>query len=489
VGFTLTAPANGIVVRFSIPDSADGNGLNGAIGVSVNGGSPMSLPVTSHFSWVYGNYPFTKNPRDGQAHHFFDETSGLFSSEVSSGSKVRITPMSGNFNVTIDLVDFYTVPAPYPQPTGYVSITDHGADPSGKKDSTQAIQNTISDAQSKKTGVWIPEGRFIVNTRFTIPSNMNIKGAGPWYSFIVATSPSGVGFFGNGAPNPSVNVGLYDFSIRGDTNVRVDSNIDSGCGGSLQNSLIQNLWIEHVKVGMWFDGPASGLHVVGTTIRNTYADGVNLHKGIANTILEQSMIRNTGDDGLAMWSDATSDDTNTFRFNTVQLPLLANCIGIYGGKDNSATDNYVADTVYSGGGLQASNRFGSVALSGTTTFARNTVVRCGAVNSYNGHNGAFWFWSDDGPMTGSVNVQDTSITDSSFSGVSFWGSQIINMSWKNVTVSGAPYAIVVNNGLSGSASFTDVTAHNLSMGGVYSCNPNFKLIAISGDSGWSDVHC
>lgn len=33
-------------------------------------------------------------------------------------------------------------------------------------------------------------------------------------------------------------------------------------------------------------------------------DGINLHQGISNTLVEQSMIRNTGDDIMAMWAQS-----------------------------------------------------------------------------------------------------------------------------------------------------------------------------------------
>jgi hypothetical protein len=34
------------------------------------------------------------------------------------------------------------------------------------------------------------------------------------------------------------------------------------------------------------------------------ADGVNLHGSVSNSTVEQSFLRNLGDDGLASWSDA-----------------------------------------------------------------------------------------------------------------------------------------------------------------------------------------
>lgn len=45
----------------------------------------------------------------------------------------------------------------------------------------------------------------------------------------------------------STNVGLYDFSITGATNIRIDEQLDSGVGAALSNTIIQNLWIEHTK--------------------------------------------------------------------------------------------------------------------------------------------------------------------------------------------------------------------------------------------------
>ncbi|MCE1915237.1 right-handed parallel beta-helix repeat-containing protein, partial [Enterobacter hormaechei] len=75
-------------------------------------------------------------------------------------------------------------------------------------------------------------------------------------------------------------------------------------------------------------------------IRDTWADGININGGAKNTIVEQSSFRNTGDDGMAMWSKALNGGTgtvegSTFRYNTVQIPNLANGIGIYGGKNNT----------------------------------------------------------------------------------------------------------------------------------------------------------
>ena len=58
------------------------------------------------------------------------------------------------------------------------------------------------------------------------------------------------------------------------------------------------------------------------------ADGLNLHDGISHVTVSQTYVRNSGDDGLAMWSENHADHDNTFSANTVVLPMLANGIAV-----------------------------------------------------------------------------------------------------------------------------------------------------------------
>ena len=46
-----------------------------------------------------------------------------------------------------------------------------------------------------------------------------------------------------------------------------------------------------------------------------------------------------------MWSETTADAGNTFDHNTVQTPVLANGIALYGGTDNTISNNLVADPI------------------------------------------------------------------------------------------------------------------------------------------------
>eukprot|EP00026_Physarum_polycephalum_P003344 Phypoly_transcript_03354.p1 GENE.Phypoly_transcript_03354~~Phypoly_transcript_03354.p1 ORF type:complete len:494 (-),score=67.72 Phypoly_transcript_03354:642-2123(-) len=338
VEFSPTQPFNALVLRFSIPNTPDGKGQAANLNLLINGAQKAVLNVTSYYSWVYGAYPFSKNPGDGNPHHFYDDVRIFFgnTSSFPAGTKVRFTGAS-SVTYTIDLVDFYNVGAELPRPADAISVTDFGADPSGGKDSFDAFNNAI--AQGTKSGqvVWIPAGRYIFSSKITGIDGVTIRGAGPWYTELHGYD---FGFFGNYAPQGSTNVHLYDFAIFGQTITRVDSETSSGAGGALSSSTLQNLWIEHNKCGLWLDGPFDSLHITGLTIRNTFADGINFHQGVTNSMAEQNIIRNTGDDSLAMWPQTpNSYSGNTFQFNTASLPVLANTIAIYGGSDNSATDS------------------------------------------------------------------------------------------------------------------------------------------------------
>jgi hypothetical protein len=66
VEFIAQSPANAIVVRYSLPDAPGGGGLNATISLYQNGKLVQKLPATSRYSWLYGKYPFTNNPKAGR---------------------------------------------------------------------------------------------------------------------------------------------------------------------------------------------------------------------------------------------------------------------------------------------------------------------------------------------------------------------------------------------------------------------------------------
>jgi Pectate lyase superfamily protein/F5/8 type C domain/Abnormal spindle-like microcephaly-assoc'd, ASPM-SPD-2-Hydin len=488
VQFRLTRPANAIDIRYAIPDSTDGAGLIAGLNLYLNGRRTTTLSLTSKYSAVYGNYPFTNNPADGDAHHYFDDVRTMFGSTLPAGATVRLQVDPGNTApwYVVDVADFELVAPPVSQPAGFGAVTEFGADPTGQGDATGAFQAAIDAGQAEHVGVFIPPGTFAVTGQLRV-DNVTLRGAGPWYSVL---SGAGVGVFGHAAPTPSSAVHLADFAIFGDTWVRNDSVADSGLGGSLGGgSTVDNLWIEHTKVGAWFDGPSDGLTIKRLRIQNVMADGINLHNGVSHTTVSDTFVRNSGDDGMAMWSDQNADHDDAFSHNTVIAPVLANAFAIYGGHDNAITDNIGADTVTQGGGAHVGNRFGSVPIAGTTTIAGNRFVRTGnLVPNFPTTDSAIWLWAADSPMTGHVDIIDNAVLDSPYAALQFVGSSITNVRVHNLLIAGAG-TFAVQLQATGSADISNVVATRLGSAGVYDCASGFTLHRTGVNLGWSTTRC
>ncbi|MEV6830804.1 discoidin domain-containing protein [Amycolatopsis sp. NPDC051102] len=500
VEFTLTAPANSIDFRYSVPDSA-----SGTISLYVGGAHNRDIPLTSKWAWYYGSYPFTNNPGDGHAHHFYDETRALLGTSYPAGTKIRLQADAGDVTpVTVDLADFEQVGGAAARPANSVSVTDYGATAGDTSDDAAAFDAAVAAARSQGKEVWIPAGTFTLGHHITV-DQVTIRGAGPWYS--VLTGPR-AGIFGKGEPescgtptypgNPAVPgtssaVKLYDFAIIGQVDARVDCDQSNAIGGALGGgSVVQNLWLQHTKVGLWLDGPFDGLTVTGNRILDQTADGLNLHQGISNVTVTNNFLRNTGDDGLAMWSEHQADHHNTFSFNTVLLPILANNIAVYGGHDNTVSDNVVADNQDQGGGLHVANRFSAVPLSGTTTVARNTAIRTGVLDSnWQFGVGALWFDGRDSALTGRIDVSDIDLQDNNYEAIQFIDSATTDVHFTNVRISGAgTFAWQIQAKPTGSVQ--NVVATGVGRAGVYNCmGPDAMsgLADLGGNSGWTTTYC
>ena len=487
VEFELTRAANAVNVRYSIPDSADGTGLDATLGVYVNGRLADSLPVTSRYSWYYGQFPWTNTPADGGRRQLYDDSRLMFDRTLPAGTRVRLQVGAADSApwYVIDTADFEKVGKPEREPRRALSVVDYGADPTGTTNSTAAIQRAIDAASGTGKTVWIPPGTFTV-TDHLIVDDVTMRGAGPWYSVLHGKN---VGVYGNYAPNPSSDVHLADFAVFGETTERVDADQVNAIGGSLADSTIDNLWLQHNKVGVWLDGPFDRVKISRLRILDQTADGLNFHNGITNSSVTDTYVRSTGDDGLAMWSEHNPDTGSVFARNTVKVPVLANNIAIYGGRDVEVSDNLVTDTVVQGGGIHIGNRFGAVPLAGTTTIAGNALVRTGSLDLFS-HvgTGALWFWAADSPLDGRIDVRHNVIHDSAYEAIQFIGSAVSNVHFeRNLIDKAGTFAVQLN--AAGSATFEQVSASRLGAGGRYDCDSGFTIADRGGNRGWSDSRC
>ncbi len=386
VEFTAQAAADSMVVRYSVPDTANGSGADYNLSLYTNGVLAAVLPMTSRYSWLYGNYPFTNEPSAGSPRNFFDEVRATGFS-IKTGDLIRLQMDAGDNAAwyDIDLVDLEIAGTPLPQPAGSLSVLAYGASTNGASDATASVQNCINAAVSKGVAAWLPPGQYLVSGTLNLPTGAIVQGAGMWFTRLVGnasvynSNPSARVFVhGNGS-----NIHLADFSIQGFLNYRNDSEPNDGLGGSYgTGSTLSRIWVEHTKTGAWLTN-SKGLIVDGCRFRDTIADGCNLAVGMESTIVTNCTARGTGDDCFPIWPATYTQQTYVPGFNLVthctgMLPFLANGGAIYGGISNSIQDCLFQDIPY-GCGILASTTFpvGANTFSGITSILRCNLVRCG----------------------------------------------------------------------------------------------------------------
>jgi hypothetical protein len=494
VRLTTTAVANSVVVRFAIPDSQDGSGETATLGLYVNGARVQSLSLTSQYAWAYGDPETTDSttntPTDGYARHFYDEARILLPADVPAGSTVALQQdaMDTAAYYVVDLVDLEEAPAAPAQPPGTLSVSSYGATGNGTTDDGPAIQSCIDDAEAKGMSVWLPPGTYVDASTALDVKNVAIYGAGMWRTTITGTSARFV--CGGGGCQ------ISDLALLGDVTLRDDGDSISGIGGTFgTGSQIVNVWVEHFTTGAWIgvngNTPTTDLLVHGARIRDLYADGINLCNGTSDSTIEQSSVRNSGDDGFASWAYAGAGDPanagNVFQFDTVQIPWRANCFAIYGGQGNAVEDDLCADAV-TYPGVFVDQEFDSHPFAGTTTIARDTILRSGGL-MYGTQWGALTVSGHDmaAAMTG-VAVSDVDVEDATYAGLLFIGpgTPIDGLSLTGVAIdSPGTYGVAVDPTASGSATAASVVVMNPGTGGLSNGAPSaWTFTRLAGDTGW-----
>lgn len=469
VEFTLAEAADGLVLRYSVPD-----GESATVGVYDGETKITSLTLTSKWSWEYlwnngdpNNVGITnKNPRMR-----FDEVRSLLPNKLS---KIKLVKESGNPH--IDFIEMEPVPATLTAPEGAVVYNGNGS----------TLQAFI-DANGSKT-IFIPAGVYNINSQLYFGvEKTKLQGAGMWYTQLnfTVTNASNGGLRANASQ-----ISYSDLYLTSEMTTRTN-----GYGGIIgvytPGSVIQNIWVEHCATGSWIGqytpvGPAyaDGFIMRNCRFRNTYADGINLCKGTRNTLVEHCNFRNNGDDGMAIWSaEGLECINNTFRNNTVENGWRAAGAALYGGKDNKFYDIIIKDNLEIG--ITITNNFQGVGFNdqGMHDFHNMTLVGCGTFNStYNQRVGAINIYQASGAGTKVQNVRlyNIDVIDSKCDAIRIArtsGTGIYNLSFENVTVNGTGkeypanninnstagrgYVTILENAPSGSATYCGLNYSNL----------------------------
>lgn len=435
--FTFTEPADGLVIRYSVPD-----GETATIGVYDGTTKITTLTLTSKWSWESlwnngdpNNVGVTnKNPK-----FRFDEVRYKLPKQLSS---IKLVRESGN--PFIDFIEMEPVPEPLTAPVGAVVFNGNGS----------ALQAFI-DANGGKT-IFIPAGVYNINSQLYFGvSRTKIQGAGMWYTHLnfTVTNASNGGLRAN-----ATHVSYADMYITTDMTTRTKAY--AGIHGIYtQESVIKNIWVEHCGTGAWIaqyvDGGvpyADGFLMTGCRFRNTYADGINLCKGTRNAVIEHCNFRNNGDDAMAIWSaEGMECINNTFRYNTAEHVWRAAGAALYGGKDNKFYHLIIRDNVETG--ITVTNNFPgvgfndkgmhdfhNVTLSGCGTFNGVFNDRLGAINIYNA--------SAAGTKVQNVHFYNIDITDSKSDAIRMArnaGTGINKIAFENVTINGTGKEYPYNN--------------------------------------------
>jgi hypothetical protein len=437
VEFTVKSPANAMVVRYCLPDSQDGGGIHSNLSLYRNGKLVKQVPVTSKYTWLYGTYPFTNDPKAGKPRNFYNDVR-LKGLAFAKGDVVRLQkPADDAPYCIVDLVDLEHIAPPLPMPANSLSMTSFGAGGNGQSDDTEALKKCIAEAVKQRKAVWVPAGGYKLTGDIDIPSDVTIQGAGMWHTNFVgddelySQADRRVRFKVGGS-----NIHIADFAIVGKLNYRSDREPNDGIIGARgENSTITRIWVEHTKVGMWFYG-CNNVVVDSCRLRNTLADGINFCTDTRNSVVQNCATRNTGDDCFAMWptafdqtfvQQASSPGSNVFRHCTGQLPFLANGGAIYGGANNRI-ENCLFTDITAGCGILISSTFPTSNesrkidnnFSGTTVVRNCELVRCGGFDHEWAWRAAVQICMDRRSISG-VNISDVDIKDSISDGLSIVG--------------------------------------------------------------------
>ena len=311
---------------------------------------------------------------------------------------------------------------------------------------------------------------------------------------------TGVGFYGKDASvGGSTNVHLSGFAIEGDVRERIDTDQVNGVGGALSNSTIDGLYIHHTKVGHVVRRPDD--EPAHHEQRHRRPDRRRPQLPHRRHELDWCRTTSSATPATTPWPCGRRrprTPSNTFDHNTVQTPVLANGIALYGGTDNTVSNNLVADPIREGSGIQIGSRFGAEAFTGHLWITNNTTVRAGTYElNWNIGLGAIWLYALEKNIDADIEVVGDNFLDNTYNAIMLVTDfpvkdlySITNVHFKDIKVDGTGTS-VVSARAAGSASFENVDARNVGAVGVNNCGSfhftpagsEFSLTDLGGNDG------
>lgn len=475
----VNSSGNGVVVRFTLPDTGDGMGQKGSLDVYVNGSKVKTLDLTSYYMWQYLNGGAGDTPGNGTACFAFDEVHFRLDRSLAPGDTIRIQSTgASNLTYGVDFLEIEETGAAIPQPAGSYSVVDFGAVPDDGIDDYAAISACVAAADAAGKDVYFPTGTYHINQIWRLSAtDMMLTGAGMWYTNIQFTNSAqqSGGISGNG-DGKTKNIEFCNMYINSNLRSRYGENaIYKGFMDVFDGrSLFHDVWVEHFECGFWiadYNGSldySDGVKIVNCRIRNNLADGVNFCQGTSNATVYNCSIRNNGDDGLAMWNNnfmsAKDESNNVFAYNTIDFIWRAGGIAVYGGNNHKIYNNYIRDCFMSSG-IHLNTTFPGYKFDNSQSiqFSNNMIIRSGcSYDTWRSEYGAI-------DLTGAVkNVtfDNTYIYDAQHDGIRL-GDSVSNVVFNKLLI----YGTGVDHNTPSYSSLPHLGAAIMSFGG----NPSITI--------------
>lgn len=379
VQWKVNEMADGVTLRFTIPDNSAGTGNQGALNVYVNGSLDQTITLNSYWAFHYlnkfqgaqgGNIP---NAGFTEVRMYFDDINFKLNTPLAPGSTIRLEKTGGNPHAYgIDFIEIEQIDPIVGPPANYLSVTDapYNANGNDTVDDLAAFHACLADANAQGKNMYIPAGKYYLDGQFRLnASNIKVQGAGIWHTELFFSSDLA---FSGGVKARANNLEFSDVHVTTNNNDRFcpdDERIPGwnepykgykgifGTWGS--NCVIKNVWVEHFETGMWFadydfatEGApqdiTSNLLITNARIRNNYADGVNFAEGSNHCTVEHTNIRNSGDDGFAVWSSdnwghGVPGTHNVLQYSTVENVWRAGGVAFHGADGHGVNHVLIRD--------------------------------------------------------------------------------------------------------------------------------------------------
>lgn len=421
VSWVVNRPGDGLTLRFSLPDNAEGTGTTGTLAVYAGDDRVATMELSSYWAWQYctDNYPSNTPRTDGIIRMRFDEQHVRLSRRVEQGETLRLERVSEDENpYTIDFVELEPVPAPVQPQEGWAVF-----------DGTGDIADFIGSHEGKT--IYIPEGRWETRQRIYLrkADGTALIGAGMWYSEIYFSAPSDnintYSHRGIEADRSNLRVeGLYLNTANNRRYYMEDSRYQVGkafMGNWGRRSVIRDCWAEHFECGAWiadYSGSVSeDLLIEGCRFRNHYADGVNCSQASTRHTVRNCSFRNNGDDDMASWTTSRRCVGVEYAYCTAENNWRASSLGFFGGTAHRAHHLAIFDALECG--VRVNADFSGLGFGDTDSLYIHdiTIQHCGCQQGTKGVAGDFW-----GNRQGALNIGGTSNYD------------VQNVVFENITV-------------------------------------------------------